>query len=117
MVKIGVSKMEDEKPGSTFKTFEEREEQFWTIVDNVQGAPRPGYAEALLIRGNERLKRAIELNLEAIEKLRISTEESSCQANRLSKVIKNLTWALVGLTAAAVVLTAISLYVLFNSPK
>lgn len=111
--------MDEEKPGSGFKSFEEREDMFWTaIVENFQTSPpRAGYAEALLIRGNERLKRATEENREAIDKLRTSTEESSRQANHLSHVIKNLTWALVGLTAAAVILTAISLYVLFTSVK
>ena len=110
--------MSEEKPGSGFKNFEEREKQFWwAIVENNQPFSSAGYAEALMIRGNERLKQATEDNRDAIDKLRDSTEESSRQANRLSHVIKNLTWALVGLTAAAVILTAISIYVLFTSAK
>lgn len=110
--------MDEEKPGSGFKSFEEREDMFWTaIVENYQTLPHAGYAEALLIRGNERLKRATEANLEAIEKLRVSTERSSSEANALSAAIKRLTGWLVGLTIAAVVLAAVSLCVLWISVK
>ena len=110
--------MDDEKPGSGFKNFEEREQQNWTaIVENFQSSPRPGYEEALLIRGNERLKRVVEENLKAIEKLRASTEENSREANRLASAIKKLTAWLVALTAAAVALAGLSLYVLFSSTK
>lgn len=110
--------MDEKKPGSAFKTFEEREEMFWTgIVENQQPLSRNGYAEAMLIRGNERLKRATEANLEAIEKLRVSTERSSNEANNLARAIKKLNVWLVGLTFAAVLLAAVSLYVLWKSIK
>lgn len=110
--------MDEEKPGSGFKSFEERENMFWTaIVENNQTLPRAGYAGALLIRGNERMKRATEASLEAIDKLRVSTERSSSEANALSAAIKKLTGWLVGLTIAAVVLAAVSLYVLWTSVK
>jgi hypothetical protein len=52
-----------------------------------------------------------------LKALKATVIESSRQANRLSAVIKNLTWVLVGLTAAAVILAAISLYILFSSAK
>jgi hypothetical protein len=110
--------MNDEKSGSSFKTFEEREEMFWTgIVENLRPISRNGYAEAMMVRGNERLKRATEANLEAIEKLRTSMERSSNEANNLASAIKKLTGWLVGLTVAAVVLAAVSLYVLWISTK
>jgi hypothetical protein len=55
--------------------------------------------------------------IKSIERLKVSTEESSRQANRLSKTIRNLTRALVWLTAIAVVLTGFSIYVLLHSAK
>jgi len=52
-----------------------------------------------------------------LKALKATVIEGSRQANRLSAVIRNLTWVLVGLTAATVILAGISLYVLFSSAK
>jgi hypothetical protein len=94
--------MEDEKSDPPFfKNFEERLDQFWwSVVDRSEGV-RPAYAAALLVK--------------CIERLRVSTEESSHEANRLSSAIKKLTWAMVGLTAVAVVLAGLSLYSLLRT--
>lgn len=52
-----------------------------------------------------------------LKALKATVIEGSRQANRLAGVIKDLTWVLVGLTAAAVILAGISLFVIFGSTK
>jgi hypothetical protein len=93
--------MEENKRDGSLRSYEKRVDHFYQRIVEGHQDMRAAYAAALLIKGLERLK--------------ASTEESSRQANRLSRVIKNLTWALVGLTAAAVILAALSLYALLGS--
>lgn len=88
--------------------FDEIADDAWDFAFKRSEDSKPLQALAILTESSERLKRAVEENLEAVEKLRASTEESSRQANRLSTVIKNLTWALVGLT---LVLVGLALFV------
>ena len=52
-----------------------------------------------------------------LKALKATVIEGSRQANRLAGVIKDLTWVLVGLAAAAVILAGVSLFVLFRSAK
>jgi len=67
--------------------------------------------------GDAKLLQAQALLIESIERLKVSTEESSREANRLSSTIKNLTVWLVRLTVAAVVLAGLSLYIMLTSAK
>jgi hypothetical protein len=78
---------------------------------------RPEYSMALLIKSIERLKASTDKNLEGLMDLKASMEKSSSEANRLSAAIKKLTGWLVGLTIAAVVLAAVSFFVLWKSIK
>jgi hypothetical protein len=109
--------MENDKSKASADDFDELADDAWDFAFNHSDNSKPLQAWAILTESSERLKRATEENREAIDKLRVSTEESSRQANRLSARIKNLTGWLVGLTTVAVVLTALSLYVLFISAK
>lgn len=67
--------------------------------------------------GDSKLLQALAILTESSERLKQSTEESSKQANLLSSAIKKLNVWLVGLTATAVILAGLSLYVLFTSAK
>ena len=67
--------------------------------------------------GDSKLLQALAILTESSERLKLSTEESSKQANFLSSSIRKLNRWLVGLTIAAVGLAALSLYVLLNSAK
>lgn len=100
--------MKDDKSTASADDFDELADEAWEFAFKRSGDSKVLQAFAILTEGGERLKRATEENREAIDKLRTSTEESSRQANRLSRVIKNLTWGLVGLT---VVLLLLALFV------
>jgi len=98
-----------EAPGPAFdKVIKSLDDAYKSILQ-----PRPLTLLDLDKMDFTRLKDVV-ANLRA---LKATVVEGSRQANHLAKVIKNLTWVLVGLTAAAVILTAISLYVLFSSAK
>jgi hypothetical protein len=95
--------MEDEKSNSPDEDFGKIVNNLWAFALEHGGKSWDLYPLAVLVRSVERLK--------------LSTEESSKQANLLSSSIRKLNRWLVGLTAAAVILTALSLYVLFTSAK
>jgi len=111
--------MEDEKWPYyiSYRDDEDRIQYFLNVVFEGRIKAPAEYALAVLIKSVERLKASTDENLKGIERLRASTEESSSQANRLSAALKKLSGWLVGLTAAAVVLALLSLYVLFTSAK
>lgn len=95
--------MENDKSKPSADDFDERADDAWDFAFNRSGDSKLLQALAILTESSERLK--------------LSTEESSKQANLLSSSIRKLTGWLVGLTAAAVILAGLSLYVLFSSPK
>jgi len=104
-------KIDPEAPGPAFdKVIKSLEDAYKSVL---QPRPLPLPLPDLDKMDFTRLKDVV-ANLKA---LKATVVEGSRQANHLAKVIKNLTWALVGLTGVAVILTAISLYVLFSSAK
>ena len=96
--------MEDDKSTPSADDFDELAGKAWDFAFKRSGDSKVLQSFAILTEGGERLKRATEENREAIDKLRTSTEESTRQANRLSRLIKNLNWGLVGLTVVLVLL-------------
>jgi hypothetical protein len=92
--------MENDKSKTSADDFDEIADDAWDFAFNRSGDSKLLQALAILTESSERLK--------------LSTEESSIQANQLSSAIRKLTRWLVGLTAAAVILAAISLYVLLK---
>jgi hypothetical protein len=102
--------MEDTKWPFSFKDDEDRLVFFFdaTLGRGIKAPPE--IALAILVKSVERLKVSMDRNHEIIGRLWASTEESSHQANRLSRVIKNLTWILVGLAV-------VSLYIFIKSLK
>jgi hypothetical protein len=95
--------MENDKSNTSADDFEELADEAWGFAFHRSGDSKVLQAFAILTESSERLKR--------------STEESSKQANLLSSAIKKLTGWLVGLTIAAVVLAAVSLFVLWTSAR
>jgi hypothetical protein len=95
--------MEDDKSKTSADDFDEIADDAWDFAFNRSGDSKLLQAMAILTESSQRLK--------------VSTEESSRQANRLSTTIRNLTRALVWLTAIAVVLTGLSIYVLLHSAR
>jgi len=111
--------MEDERWPThiSYRDDDDRIQYFLGAVLERGLKPPPEYALALLIKSVERLKASTDENLKGIERLKDSTEKSSNEANLLSSAIKKLTRWLVWLTATAVILAVLSLYVLFRSAK
>jgi hypothetical protein len=95
--------MEDNKIKTSADDFEQIVADYWDFAFNHSTDAKLLQAEAILIK--------------SIERLRVSTEQSAREANRLSSTIKKLTAWLVGLTVAAVALAGLSVYVLFRSAK
>jgi hypothetical protein len=93
--------MEDDKSTASADDFDELADKAWDFAFHHSGDSKLLQALAILTESSERLK--------------LSTEESSKQANLLSSSIKKLTGWLVGLTVATVVLAAASLFVLWKS--
>ena len=96
--------MENDKNKPSADDFDEIADEAWDFAFKRSGDSKVLQALAILAESSERLKVSTEENREAIDKLRTSTEESSRQSNRLSSVVKNLTWVLVGLTVVLVLL-------------
>jgi hypothetical protein len=95
--------MKDDKSTASADDFDELADEAWEFAFKRSGDSKPLQALAILTESTERLK--------------LSTEESSKQANLLSSAIKKLTAWLVGLTFAAVALAAVSLFMLWKSIK
>jgi len=103
--------MEGDKSKASADDFDDLAGEAWDFAFKRSDDSKVLQAFAILTEGGERLKRATEENREAIDKLRTSTEESSRQANRLSRDIRTLTVALVVIGVVAVILTIVSLCV------
>ncbi|MBE3041141.1 hypothetical protein IMZ48_00850 [Candidatus Bathyarchaeota archaeon] len=100
--------MGDEKTDYPDEDFNKIVKDLWAFAREHGGKSWELWPLSVLVRSVERLKKSTDENLKAVEALKASLEKNEMEAIRFSRIIKNLTWALVGLT---VVLVLIALFV------
>lgn len=100
--------MKEEEPGLPYEDFDKIVKDLWAFAREHEGKSWELWPLSVLVRSVERLKKSTDENLKAIEALKASLEKHETEAIRFSRIIKNLTWALVGLT---LVLVGLALFV------